>query len=472
MERCDNTRKAFELAIQQTFERMSYMEDLNVESVTALDFLPFEKDFQTVKVIQSCVDQGVPVEWTVFSSKIRNSPRLQEQCNVSNKNTTLTQLLVLGTWTLMGTKHGCPIQWISPVHRALFYQRCLQRFPIKAFKRKARLASRKLQNLALEQKRQLRDSAKKRIISGFAGVLFGLGIVISPLTAGGSLSILGSAMALGLGAAAEIFAPQAIKDGREELNRLMKESQQLSILLLLYTQSASRVPDFQENRRMQEISKRMINEVEERCFKMIPRTAANVANVEKLSIAWLSRIVAERARDRVDQLDGTMMNIANSQPKTNSPALAIGRRPNLLKGPFKPILKNFLKYSFKKKIGLISIGMQIGIGVYDILTGLRKLRTGLHHHIITAARRILHDTDSLIFAYSKIMGENKLMENSAVKELYSVDLHVTNANWGILSGSYLTLMNGAGEGCNTPQVSGWSLGWTKIQQLGECSYFR
>ena len=56
----------FEEAGRETFRQMSFVERLNIESVTAQDFLPSEKDSQTVKLIQSCVDQGVPVEWNVF----------------------------------------------------------------------------------------------------------------------------------------------------------------------------------------------------------------------------------------------------------------------------------------------------------------------------------------------------------------------------------------------------------------------
>ena len=282
------------------------------------------------------------------------------------------------------------------------------------------------------------------------GVISGLGIVLTPATAGGSLTIFGAGIAVASSAVAT-FGHQSVKDGQKDLTKLKNDSQQLSILLLLYTQSARCVSDFQDNRRMQEIAKRIIDEVEERCFKTIPKTAANVANVEKLSNAWLPKIVAERAKARVDWMDGT--NIAYSKPQTTSPALTVSRRPDLLKGSFKPILKNFLKSPFRKKVGsgFFFSAMQSGLGIYEILTGLRKLKTGLHHHIITAARRILHDTDSLIFAYSKIMDDVHVEENSLVKELFSVDLHVTNANWGLLSGTYLTFNNGV-ENCNTPQV--------------------
>ena len=102
---------------------------------------------------------------------------------------------------------------------------------------------------------------------------------------------------------------------------------------------------------------------------------------------------------------------------------------------------------------------------------VRKLRKGLHHHVITAARRILHETDSLVFVYSKIMGEDNVEENNLVKEVFAVDVHVTNTNWVPLSKTFLTLSNGK-DACTTPMVSGWSLGWTRIFDLGDCKYFR
>ena len=95
------------------------------------------------------------------------------------------------------------------------------------------------------------------------GIISGVGIVLGPVTGGGSLSIFGAGISLGSSAAAT-FGHRAVKDGEEELTKLKKDSQQLSILLLLYTQSASSVSDFQDNRRAEEIAKRMIDEVEER----------------------------------------------------------------------------------------------------------------------------------------------------------------------------------------------------------------
>ena len=149
--------------------------------------------------------------------------------------------------------------------------------------------------------------------------------------------------------------------------------------------------------------------------------------------------------------------------------------PDLLKRPFKPILKNFLKLLKKQnrsmKRTLLSSAVQSGLGIYEVVKGVRKLRKGLDHHVITAARRILHETDSLVFAYSKIMGEDDVEENNLVKEVFAVDVHVTNSNWVPLSRTFLTLSNGK-DACTTPMVTGWSLGWTRIFDLGDCKYFR
>ena len=93
-----------------------------------------------------------------------------------------------------------------------------------------------------------------------------------------------------------------MQDGEEELVKLREDSQQLSMLLLLYTQSVRSVSDYQENLRMQEIAKGIIAEVEKNCFRKIARTTADEANVEKLSNAWLPNIVAERAKAQVDQV--------------------------------------------------------------------------------------------------------------------------------------------------------------------------
>ena len=467
----------FEDAGRETFRQMSFVERLNIESVTAQDFLPSEKDSQTVKLIQSCVDQGVPVEWIVFERKIKDSPRLQQHCNMANRTRPLDQLLVLGV-------HGCPLQWISPVHRALFYQHCLHKFNITAYKRKARSASRRLQNLAFEQKRLAQASAERRTGGGVAmvvgGILSGLGVVLAPLTAGGSLTAFGSGIALA-GSAVATFGHQAVQDGEGELVKLREDSQQLSMLLLLYTQSARSVSDYQENLRMQEIAKGIIAEVEKNCFQKIPRTTANEANVEKLSNAWLPNIVAERAKAQVDQVqvqeqERTENNAASFEPKISwSSVLTVSRMPDLLKRPFKPILKNFLKLLKKQnrsmKRTLLSSAVQSGLGIYEVVKGVRKLRKGLDHHVITAARRILHETDSLVFAYSKIMGEDDVEENNLVKEVFAVDVHVTNSNWVPLSRTFLTLSNGK-DACTTPMVTGWSLGWTRIFDLGDCKYFR
>merc|ERR1712013_779970 len=167
---------------------------------------------------------------------------------------------------------------------------------------------------------------------------------------------------------------------------------------------------------MQEIAKGIIAEVEKNCFQKIPRTTANEANVEKLSNGWLPNIVAERAKAQVDQVqvqeqERTENNAASFEPKISwSSVLTVSRMPDLLKRPLKPILKNFLKLLKKQnrsiKRTLLSSAVQSGLGIYEVVKGVRKLRSGLDHHVITAARRILHETDSLVFAYSKIMGED------------------------------------------------------------------
>ena len=167
--------------------------------------------------------------------------------------------------------------------------------------------------------------------------------------------------------------------------KLREDSQQLSMLLLLYTQSARSVAHYQENLRMQEIAKRIIAEVERNCFRKIPRTTANEANVEKLSNAWLPNIVAERAKAQVDQMEQVQVqaqertenNAAPFQPKISwSSVLTVSRMPDLLKRPFKPILKNFLKLLKKKnrsmKRTLLSSAVQSGLGIYEVVKGVRK----------------------------------------------------------------------------------------------------
>merc|ERR1712013_982580 len=135
---------------------------------------------------------------------------------------------------------------------------------------------------------------------------------------------------------------------------------------------------------MQEIAKGIIAEVEKNCFQKIPRTTANEANVEKLSNGWLPNIVAERAKAQVDQVqvqeqESTENNAASFEPKISwSSVLTVSRMPALLKSPFQPILKNFLKLLKKQnrsmKRTLLSSAVQSGLGIYEVVKGVRKLR--------------------------------------------------------------------------------------------------
>ena len=113
----------------------------------------------------------------------------------------------------------------------------------------------------------------------------------------------------------------------------------------------------------------------------------------------------------------------------------------------------------KEKVGKVASfavmsAMTIGIGIFDVLHGVKQMNAGFHHDIIRASRGILHETDMILAAYRDLVGvDTDDMNFDVPQELYSVSIKVENPHWDLLSKGYLIFSNGQDPECTTPTFS-------------------
>ena len=401
------------------------------------------------------------------------------------------------------------VKWISPSHRVLFYRTCLGKKDIEKFKKKAKSSARKLEQLTFELMKIQKQRGATGIGSGSAmivgGVLGGIGIVLAPFTSGASLALTlkvvasaGTALALG-GSMGAVFGPDAkktIQESQSQLRKLEKDSVDLASLLLMYTQSATFERKNGENGIINDISDRFIQDITEKTEQILlivanigkatlqakqAKTLVNQANLAKLGKRYgenLASIAAgAHGSPAVTQLAGGQpvrisfesANLKNIAPLNIQQVWSKSSK-------LSKVAKVFLRRGGKMALGMgsrIVPFINIGFGIYEVLNGVKELNQGFYHTIKASARNILHDTDEILKAYTEIMGSEDVGTNSRTKELYAIDVLVTDGNWDYLSGAYLWFRNGRDPDCKTASIS-FSKGWYKLHSkvdLGTCQYY-
>ena len=265
--KCHQKEDIFQDAIVKYFESMAYVQKLRISTAVAFDFLRDEKVPKGGRIIRDCVMQkNVTPAWTVFEENrtFDNNTVHFKMCAEEMIKPEQPSALMF----LVEKIGQCPLQWISPEHRAIFYHTCLRRQNINTFKRKATSSMRKLQKIAFAIKAE--SETKGSIVAGggsakiVGGVLAGIGIVLSPLTGGASLTLklLGTGIAMA-GSMATFFSPTILNDHQQEMKELADDAETLATLLLLYTQSSSAVFDFNRNENVMRLGQKIEDEIAE-----------------------------------------------------------------------------------------------------------------------------------------------------------------------------------------------------------------
>ena len=490
---------------------MSEADRFKISNASALNFLPDEKDPRGGRIIRDCVtDQGVSPAWSVF--KVNEAFWHNNMFNMTHYQHCAEQLVKPGARGLLVERVGeCPLQWISPERRARFYHVCLKKYNINAFRQKARSATYRLERIAFAQKAETEGKSIINISGGTAqivgGVLAGIGIVLAPVTAGASLTLklVGGGIALA-GSVASLFQPRILEEHKSELEKLKTDAETLSTLLLLFTQSSSKLSSFQVDEEVNRIAHRITRDISERQIQNIGSTVLNSFGAARYALDFgrnkgslgFFRYVEKLGNSRLVALAAELQNSQATASTASQASSGIQFLPlTLQEGMFYKALKTqsltdqwkhvtwkgtrlgakirILSGAVGKALGQVTSfltmsALNVGLGIYNILNGVKKMETGFHHHIISAAREIVHETDMIVGVYRDLIGLKDGDQDNSPKELYTVDLKVTMPSRG-----YLTFVSGNNSGgCTTPTRS-FPSGWTKLSlsELGDdCKFYK
>ena len=483
---CHKKEDEYQDTIADYAMNMSRAERIRIRRTFAVDFLQDEENSRGGRIIRDCVtERGVSPAWTVFEGnrKFWNDPLLFKYCVEEMAKPTALELLV----ERVGE---CPLQWISPEHRVLFYHTCLKKYNINSFRKRSISSMRKLEKIAFVQKAETEKKGSIAIGAGSAqiagGVLAGIGIVLAPISAGASLTlkVIGSGIALA-GSISTLFSPRIIEGNESELKKLKSDAEELSTLLLFFTQSSQELNESHQDQKMHQIAEDLRNKILRQNHKItstsllgslqlstytlevgIPRMVALVNEIQN-NYAMIKHF--KKTGNRVAEIFRKMATKQkewklirnldfNEQLKRTPLALRVNRSWRTAgKLPQKAV--SFMTMS----------AMNIGLGVYQVLQGVEQLKASFHHDIISAARGISHETDRIVMAYRDLVGINEEDHFDTSQELFSVSVKIPSWSRG-----YLIFSNGHNDECTTSSMS-FSRGWTKLStssELGNCQFYK
>ena len=171
---CHKKEDEYQDTIADYAMNMSRAERIRIRRTFAVDFLQDEENSRGGRIIRDCVtERGVSPAWTVFEGnrKFWNDPLLFKYCVEEMAKPTALELLVERV-------RECPLQWISPEHRVLFYHTCLKKYNINSFRKRSISSMRKLEKIAFVQKAETEKKGSIAIGAGSAqiagGVLAGI----------------------------------------------------------------------------------------------------------------------------------------------------------------------------------------------------------------------------------------------------------------------------------------------------------
>jgi len=504
--KCHEKEREYEDAILQYSQSISFVEKVRIAHKSALDFLPDEQHPRGGKVIRNCVtEKKVSAAWSVFKE---NKAFLSNKTYFEHCAERLTSPEPEATQLLVERIGECPLQWISPMHRASFYHTCLNRSNINTFRRRAISAVHGLQKIAFAQKAETEMKGSITVAGGSAqivgGVLAGIGIILAPVTAGASLTlkIVGSGIAL-VGSLATLLSPNIIRDHESELEKLTADAEELSTLLLFYTQSSTDLYNFDQDETVKRIADQMEEEIKRSHLQGASASVVNALGFADFAwkagsarmIAYVNEIQNKNALMDFISSSGDQIGSRLEKIKVLTGTLASKHQSawELIKNePLKVQIKHFkwkgTPLGLKAKIFvnaaargvgvavsfLTMSAMNIGLGIYQVLQGMKQMEVGFHYNIISAARGVLHESDMIVDAYKDLIGTDAEENFDVPQELYSVDIFVADGNWDLFSGGYLIFSNGQDPECTTPSMS-FYYGWTKLSQnseLGGCQFYK
>jgi len=488
--KCHEQETAYMEALDSYFANMSSLKKNHFKAKLSTPFSENENDrTRGKKYIHDCAtkklglnDTNLPFGWSK-----------QSRCGGSS--------VVLSS--MLSSNSSCTPVWNNLRDRVVFYTKCLERYDIYSYRRTSIAASRNLRNLAFELHRTQKQGANNRIGGGGAmvagGILAGIGVLLAPVTGGGSLILqaLGTAISLS-GTLATFFGQnpeKTIKESIEELRYLKENGNSISTLLLLYIVSHEDLFDATNptnpNASYTKLFRQYHRDVENNVKLNLLRNGVTVlqsANLAQLSVKALkSKAFLESAKSfglrHNLHLGSASKFLQMKEGISNMYSKITGK---VAKRGLPKLFANSKAVTFVKKytpgMRLIGNGLSIGTGIWEMVQGHKELHRGMHHDVKLASHLVLSDTDDVIKAYLQTVGYNNNHNSSDVavreEQMFVVNIHIDDGHWDYYSTMRLRFYSKDKDGgrteCTTEALQGVSRGWLRLDsrdKLGRCLHF-
>ena len=424
----------------------------------SVDFTAFEMD--NGHNLKRCVESGVDIQWTLVNTSQmvlhHEADQMMEKCPGREMD-----------FLSNAQYQDCPFKWFSQLHRLTFYRECLEKFDMETIKTRARAPARKLEELAFEIKRSLQqhwvpeevtDNNKMEV-----GAIFG-GVGLKLTTSGVYFAAIDQPLA------------ENIDESKNQIDQMQKQYQEISTLLILYMMANEDLNDFQEKfKNLKGDLMASIDDIyvgERRKGGGAKKELLNLQNLEKLREILMPSLLS-RLSASVLQSSQVWGRLAKYRWQVS---LMLDEGPNKKSwGMFGAQVQKIFANGTSRNFQVTNLALDSAAKILEIASGSDKILRTLHHDIILTSRKIGSEMDRLYDAYTEILGLNKLAlqtgSQKTQRQIYSIHVQVTNANWDYLSGAYLMLQDHERQ-CKTSSHSFYS-GWTTLstsRDLAECQF--
>lgn len=476
---CHKQETKYLEAVEDYFENMSFMKKNRLKIVMRAPFSDAEHELDMKQVIHKCAKEKLGLNHTTLPfSWNRRSP--------CKNNTDILE-------TMLSANSPCRPVWNNLRVRMEFYQNCLKSYDIRNFKRKGVSASRTLQRLAYELHTAEKQKGNNQVGGGSAmiagGIMAGIGVLLTPITGGASLALTASALTIAgtgismSGTLATMFGSDPTKFVHEatmEIKDLKEDGNSIAALLLLYMVSHDELQTFIDDNRggYRNLTLQIESDISSSSRNIFAGIqSANLAIL--LGKALPTKLFSQSAKAFQTSI-APIRNAISSRLSILRTDIVRQGSVSVSKTLVPKLFRNSKALNFLNKVPgfpLLASGLSVGMGIWEVFEGKKKLKRGMHHHVKLASRQTLASIDEIIDAYVKTMyagnvydiPENKDLKNKE-EELYVAYVHVTDGNWDYLSGMYLQFES-KGIRCKTETQYGLKKGWFEFDTrdlLGDC----
>ena len=329
-----------------------------------------------------------------------------------------------------------------------------------------------------------------------------MGVILGPATGGLSLAVTALSFASSsVGGVLSFFGDNIvdhIEESKKELKYLKTNYEDFAKLLVLFMESQNDLDsnlnnyDYKASKIPKSIETRYMNLITS--GGQIAALPGKTKSLKKfleffkgsIGVVFAKNKATDKSLKTVETLAKTLKESKTITKTALMQKLNPGRSDLLLKynKALTEIVKNNPKtmknIAFVGKICRIGFGMatsffSMGMGIYNIVLGSKKLKSTFHYDLIQASRMVTYEYDKLIETYNEFVGEKETnsLTLTSTQAIFALKFFAMDGNWDSYSGVKFRFENSEKKKCETEKYS-LSYGWNELstsKELGDCFFF-